>query len=316
MTASPERENLEVLIQRIAPQSTLLGTWELRGGVSAQLMAFVIALPTGEMKKMIVRQPGEAARQLNPRVAADEFKLLQILTSAGLPVPAPYLLDESCALLPAPYLVMDYVEGKVEVAPANLGDFLHRFAAQLAKIHRLDASAPDLAFLPKQADWVARTLREPPARAAGSSEQTRIRETLSALPHLPQNEPVLLHGDFWPGNILWREGQLVAVVDWENAALGDPLADLAKSRLDLLWIFGLDAMNEFTRAYESMTGFDLTNLPYWDLYAARRPAFQLAEWAAVYPAFGRPDITEQTMREGLAWFTAQAFGKLPPCAKE
>jgi aminoglycoside phosphotransferase (APT) family kinase protein len=35
----------------------------------------------------------------------------------------------------------------------------------------------------------------------------------------------LLHGDYWPDNTLWRDGRLVCVIDWEDAALGDPLAD-------------------------------------------------------------------------------------------
>ena len=64
---------------------------------------------------------------------------------------------------------------------------------------------------------------------------------------------MLLHGDFWPGNILWRYGQLVAVIDWEDAALGDPLADVANSRLEILWAFGIDAMQSFTHYYQSLT---------------------------------------------------------------
>jgi aminoglycoside phosphotransferase (APT) family kinase protein len=110
-------------------------------------------------------------------------------------------------------------------------------------------------------------------------------------------------GDFWPGNLLWKDGQLVAVIDWEDAKLGDPLADVANSRLEILWAFGIDAMQSFTHQYQSMTTIDFTNLPYWDLCAALRPASKIAEWAA-------GDITEKTMREGHRWFITQAFEKL------
>ena len=107
----------------------------------------------------------------------------------------------------------------------------------------------------------------------------------------------------------------MAVIDWEDAKLGDPLADLATSRLDILWIFGRDAMQEFTRHYQSIMHrsaltSDFTNLPYWDLSAALRPASAIAEWAAVYPPWGRADITEKTMREGHKWFITQAFRAL------
>ena len=72
---------------------------------------------------------------------------------------------------------------------------------------------------------------------------------------------MLVHGDYWPGNILWRDGRIVAVVDWEDAAVGEPLADLANCRLEILWSFGIEAMNDFTDDYRSLMTVDFTNLP-------------------------------------------------------
>lgn len=115
-----------------------------------------------------------------------------------------------------------------------------------------------------------------------------------------RNAPVLLHGDFWPGNILWKNGQLAAVIDWEDAALGDPLADLAMSRLEILWAFGIDAMHRFTRQYQSMTTIDFTDLPYRDLCAALWTIPQISGW-------GLDEATERTMRERHRWFVARAF---------
>ena len=60
------------------------------------------------------------------------------------------------------------------------------------------------------------------------------------------NRRVVLHGDYWPGNVLWQDGRLVAVIDWEDASLGDPLADLATARVELLCRYGDDAMERFT----------------------------------------------------------------------
>jgi hypothetical protein len=62
-------------------------------------------------------------------------------------------------------------------------------------------------------------------------------------------------------------------------------------------------MQDFTRQYQSMTTTDFTNLPYWDLYAALRPASNIAEWTA-------DDIVEKTMREEHRWFITQAFARL------
>ena len=102
---------------------------------------------------------------------------------------------------------------------------------------------------------------------------------------------------------MWRDGQIVGVIDWEDAALGDPLADIANSRLELLWAFGIDAMQNFTYHYQSLADIDFANLPYWELYAALRRIPQIAGW-------GLDDITEKAMRERLRWFVAQAFKNL------
>jgi aminoglycoside phosphotransferase (APT) family kinase protein len=173
----------------------------------------------------------------------------------------------------------------------------------------------DLSFLPKQAEELTELIGNEPANLSVSMEEGRIRDTLEAAwPLSQQNAPVLRHGDFWPGNLLWRDKQLVAVIDWEDAQLGDPLTDLAISRLDMLCIFGRGAMDSFTQQYHTRMAIDLTDLPYWDLYAALRfmrlTGADLAEWAAFYPPFGRPDITEETLREHYQYFINQAYAKL------
>ncbi len=304
MTASKEDSKFEQVVQKIDSQSKLLRTWELKRGVSAQVTALEIERPGGHTKKLIVRRHGEVDLKHNPRIAADEFKLLQLLHSVGLAAPRPYYLDQSGEIFPTPYLVLEYIEGKSEFAPSNLSDLLLQLATQLSRIHQVDCSHLDVSFLPKLEQRYAEKSRERPAQVDESFDEGHIRDTLEVVWPIPQrNTSVLLHGDFWPGNILWRDGQLVAVIDWEDAALGDPLADLANSRLEILWAFGIDATQSFTNQYRSMTTIDFTNLPYWDLCAALRPVAQIAQW-------GLDDTTERTMREGHRWFVTQAFEKL------
>jgi aminoglycoside phosphotransferase (APT) family kinase protein len=294
----------EQVVQKIDPKSKLLRTWELKGGVSAQVTALEIERPDGQTKKMIVRQHGEMDLKQNPQVAADEFKLLHILHSVGLATPTPYHLDQSGEIFSTPYVVMEYIEGKPEFAHAHVPDLILQLATYLSRIHLVDGSKVDLSFLPKQEKIYAEMLRERPTQVDESLDEGLIRDALEAVWPLPQrNKSVLLHGDFWPGNILWRDGQLVAIIDWEDAALGDPLADVANSRLEILWAFGIDAMHSFTHQYQSMTTIDFTHLPHWDLCAALRPVAQIAQW-------GLDDATERTMRERHRWFVTQAFEKL------
>jgi aminoglycoside phosphotransferase (APT) family kinase protein len=304
MANSISDKKFELVVQKIDPQSKLLRTWELKGGVSAQVTAIEIERPDGYTQKMIVRQHGEVDLKHKPHIAADEFKLLQLLHSVGLAVPRPYYLDQSGEIFPTPYVVIEYIEGEPIIGPNDVADFIPQLAIQLLRIHNVDCVKLDVSFLPLQEKRVAEKLGEGPEKVDEALDEGCIRDALLAgWPFPRQNRSVLLHGDFWPGNILWRDGQIVGVIDWEDAALGNPLADVANSRLELLWALGIDAMRSFTYHYQSLTDIEFSNLPYWDLYTSLRRISQITEW-------GLDDNTEKTMRERLRCFVAQAFMNL------
>lgn len=295
---------LAQVVQKIDPYSKLLRAWKLTGGISAQVTALEIERPDGHTQKMLVRRHNEAGLERNPQQAANEFKLLQLLCSTSLPAPAPYYLDQSGAIFSTPYLVIEYIEGQTEFAPANLSDFIHQFTTHLIRIHRLDYAQMDVSILPQQVERFAQKLRAYQTTPDESSDKARIQKALQAAWPIPQRNPsVLLHGDYWPGNVLWRDGRLAGIIDWEDATIGDPLADVANSRLEILWAFGLDAMQHFTQHYQSLTSIDPAGLPYWDLCAALKLA-TFAEW-------GLDEARERAMRERYQWFVEQALEKLP-----
>jgi aminoglycoside phosphotransferase (APT) family kinase protein len=279
------------------------------------MIAFEIERPDGQISRMIFRRPSEQTLQRNPRAAEDEFKVLQLTKSLELATPVPYYLDQSGTIFPTSYLVIEYIDGKPKFAPDPGADFIFQLAKHLAKIHSADCSNQDISFLPKQENKCAEISHKQLANIDPSLDDGRIRDILEEISSLPQrNAPVLLHGDYWPGNILWRDDTLLAVVDWEDAKVGDPLTDFAISRLDILSIFGIDAMQSFTHHYQSLMQIDYVNLPYWDLCAALRLARligpDLAEWTAFFVPYGRHDITEHTLREHFRFFVRQAFERL------
>lgn len=251
-------DQLGQLVQRIAPGGGLLDAWPLEGGVSAEVTAFEVRLPDGRASKYVLRRHHDRDVARNPQIAVHEYRLLQILQTTDIAAPKPCHLDPSG-------LVVEYIEGQIDQAPADLDCYLGQLASCLARIHAIDGARPDLSFLPR---------REAP-------------------------RPVLLHGDFWPGNVLWRDGRLVAVIDWEDAAIGDPLADLGITRLELLWAFGSEAMDRFTHLYCAVTTVDLADLPHWDIRAATDARDQLALW-------GLAAGVERTMREQLEQFIERA----------
>ncbi len=300
MTATDEQAFAQ-LVAQLDPQGKLLHTRPLKGGISAQVTALAMIDGAGQRQQLIVRQHGAIDRQRNPTIATAEFHLLQTLWQAGIPVPRPYYVDQQAAIFATPALVIEYIEGETEFAPTDLGAFLDQAATHLSQIHQLTATTPAYTSLKAVLPPLGPGFGTRPATLDASLQEGRIRDWLAAHgPLVPINQATVLHGDFWPGNLLWRAGQLVAVIDWEDATLGDPLADLANSRLELLWAFGESAMQHFTDAYWACHALDFTHLPYWDLCAALRPAGKLDSW-------GLAETTLATMRARHQWFVNQAL---------
>lgn len=311
MKGAVESGELEQLVRSVQPGARLVRAWDLPGGLSARMTAVEVVLPDGRVQKFAIRRPGQATLAHNPAAAAHEYRVLQAVRAAGVAAPAPLHLEPGGGVLAQPALMLEFVEGRAEYAPGDCRSFAVQMATQLARIHSVDGSSAGLTFLPRQEDRVARLLSAQGATLDESLQEGSIRVALAPAWPLPQPQiPRLLHGDFWPGNLLWRDGQLIAVIDWEDAELGNPLGDLAISRLDLLWTCGIEAMHEFTRFYQTEAACDLSDLPYWDLAAALRPAGRLAEWAAGWPGLGRPDVTEESMRAAHKWFVEAALDAL------
>jgi aminoglycoside phosphotransferase (APT) family kinase protein len=304
MNAHPQFQAFMQVVQRLDPAAMLLRAWSLTGGVSAQVTALEIASLDGQVAKLIIRQHGDTDLKHNPNIAEDEFNLLQHLHLVGFPAPVAYDYDQSGTVLPTPYVVIEYIDGETDFAPNDIESYVVQLATRLAELHTIEPTTLSEIRLPHQHHRYTNLASERPLLVDDSLHEGRIRAILeSSLPLSQHNPTVLLHGDYWPGNILWRDGQLVGVIDWEDAAQGDPLADVANARFELRWTLGADAMHTFTQHYQSLTSLDYTNLPYWDLYAALRPIWKISTWAA-------DAATEQRMRERHLWFTAQAFQQL------
>ena len=233
------------VIRKLEPDGKVLRCSDLQGGVSAQATLVEFGVPDRAPEKVVVRRFGEADLRRNPDLAYDQFSLMLSLRRAGLAVPIPYLPDASDEIFAAPYLVLEYIEGSTELAPSEVESGINQLAEYLAEIHKIPGTDRAVSRLPKFEDICAAELRRPKAYSSDSSpkgawdrasedpakgstedfaDEERIREILLAVMPLPQrNSPALLHGDYWPGNVVWQGGRIAAVIDWEDTAVGDPL---------------------------------------------------------------------------------------------
>jgi len=264
----------------------------------------------GESITWVLRQPNDWSIENQPGAVKNEFELLQFLSRQHFPAAEAIAYDETDRTFGRPSLVLEYVEGKPELQPPDLTDFLKEWAKVLAKIHHIPRSdAPP--FLTTESWFERYTLSDIPSPdPMGIGFLVRLLDDLGPIERT--NPSVLLHTDLWPGNFIWNQGELVACIDWEEARTGEPLIDLALCRLEVAFTFGDEAIEEFTSLYLGFNPIDVSALPKWDLRMALRASELAGEvpWAPAYLPFGRPDITTDTMTQARQRFIDRAVAAL------
>jgi aminoglycoside phosphotransferase (APT) family kinase protein len=219
---------------------------ELRGSLHLQQFPsgysnLTYSLQFGE-KELVVRRPPFGAKIKTAHDMAREYRILSSLIKAYPKVPRPLLYCDDESIIGAPFYVMERVKGVILRAkpPAgiNLSPELMRRLSEacidnLAEIHQIDFAQAGLHDLGKPEGYVERqirgwTQRYQNARTDDVPEIERAIEWLHAN-LLPQSGAALIHNDYKYDNLVLDPNDLsnlIAVLDWEMATIGDPLMDL------------------------------------------------------------------------------------------
>jgi aminoglycoside phosphotransferase (APT) family kinase protein len=233
---------------------------------------------------------------------AQEFALLLAAERAGVTVPQPLWLCEDPAVIGQPFFVMRCIEGTAaghvltrDGGPVtDRAQLAQRLGHELALIHSIRPSRPDLAFLSigdeAPAHRAIRLLRRDLDRlpTAHPALEWGLRWLERQAP--PRGDLVLCHGDYRTGNYLVdAQGGLTGILDWEFAGWGDPLQDIGWF-CARCWRFGADQREaggigqraDFYRGYERSSGrtLDPAQVSYWELMAHVR-------WAVIALAQAR-----------------------------
>jgi aminoglycoside phosphotransferase (APT) family kinase protein len=228
--------------------------------------------------------------------------VLDALQGRGVPVPKPYLLCEDPDVIGTPFYVMEYVGGEVmtdptlpDRAPCDRRLIYASMASVLARLHAVDWRAAGLSDFGRPGNYVARQVRRWTAQyRASETERIEAMERLISwfpanIP--PEDEDVLVHGDYRPGNLILHptEPRVAAVIDWELSTIGHPLVDLGHHALlfrtgpEDFGAFGNDtppegipSEEEHLATYCRLAG--RTALPHWDFYVA----FAMFRFAAIF----------------------------------
>jgi aminoglycoside phosphotransferase (APT) family kinase protein len=227
-----------------------------------------------------------------------EFRWLSAMNAVFPLAPRPYLLCEDTDVVGSIFYAMERRTGivvRTEEPPPLAGRQEARRAVSeslvdtLAALHAIDVGRDGLAQLGKPAGFVARQVRGwtdrwRNARTTPRPEMDALAEWLLArLPPDPES-PAVVHGDFKLDNVMLDAvdaARIVAVLDWEMSALGDPLVDVGI--LLAYWappaFGGRDALtgvtdrpgyftrDEIVERYARRSGRDVSNIRYYEIFA-------------------------------------------------
>ena len=266
----------------------------LQGPLSAQLVAGgrsnLTYLLTDGRTRWVLRRPPLGHVLETAHDMGREHRLLAALSPTDVPVPAPLLLAGP-DVIGAPFYIMEFADGQVLRDRAQLEQLDDAAATALAdelvdvllRLHRLDPQQVGLGDLGRPAGYLERQLRRWARQLEASHsrdlpELTRLAERLRAQLPISQGAAIV-HGDYRLDNVVVDTGggHILAVLDWEMATLGDPLADVAST---LVWwdgIRGLDSpvaavpadvpgypgRDHLLAAYGRQSDLDLAPLPWY-----------------------------------------------------
>ncbi|MEJ6019136.1 phosphotransferase family protein [Corynebacterium sp. H113] len=239
---------------------------------------------------IVLRRPPRGSLASSAHDVAREGRIMSALSSTNVPVPGILGIHETPNFTDVPVVAMEMVAGEAVTSPAvaeRITPDVRRVIAEnlievMARIHEVNLDEVGLSVLSSHDPYAPRQLR----RWSTQWERTKTRES-SALDALTerlwdaipeQDTTTLVHGDLHLGNVMCNldTGEVTAVVDWELATLGAPLADVGSLRaywpergglvlpgFEAGCADGFPTGEELAQMYLQRTGRDPQALDFW-----------------------------------------------------
>ncbi len=250
---------------------------------------------------LVVRTEPRGATVFPEYEIAKQYRVMDILRPAGIPLPRMFWLEEDESILGAPFFVMGRVDGRIptdsppyhsggwvtEISPDERTSIWWSGLEAMAAIHKLDVGALGLDFVDTPVEGrtpLERQLayyRDFLSWALNGKSHPTCEPALEWLvENQPTDEPVgLCWGDARIGNMIFDQGKCVAVLDWEMVTLGNPEQDLAwylfldrhhSEGINTPRLEGFPSHEETVARYEALTGRTVRHLHYYEIFAAFR----------------------------------------------
>ena len=193
-----------------------------------------------------------------PDLAAHEAAALNEADRANLHAPSLVAYSSDDVGFGVPVVLMTFIEGQSDLRPTNFSNWINALANELAAIHQHTA----LDFGWQYRSWVDQAAL---AKVSGANIPEIWEQAIDLWRRSkPIIQPVFIHRDYHPLNVLWQNNRISGVVDWINACRGPAGVDVAHCRTNLALMFGVPAADQFLAAYCQISRSFEYN-PYWDV---------------------------------------------------
>lgn len=218
-----------------------------------------------------------------------EYRLLTGLHPLGFPVPQPLALCDDPDVIGAIFYVMELAHGRPyangalpEFDPETRRSMYEQMIDTLADLHVIDPERAELEDFGKPGNYFERQVARW-TRQYRDSQTDYLPEVERLIAFLPESVPEqsrtsIVHGDYRIDNVVFDgDGTLTAVLDWELATLGDPVADF--SYLAMQWMMpadggaglagldiealGIPSLNEIVARYSERSGVPVSGKLDW-----------------------------------------------------
>jgi aminoglycoside phosphotransferase (APT) family kinase protein/NAD(P)-dependent dehydrogenase (short-subunit alcohol dehydrogenase family) len=273
-------------------------TLEMFSGGASNLTALVRA----GKRAVVVRRapPGKKAATAHDMVR--EARILEAIHPHFPLVPSVIAVCDDPAVSGSPFFVMEYLEGKIarrnmpgRISPDEARTLCENLVDLHADLHSIDLEKTGLQSLGKPHGYVERQIKgwAERYRAARTDDVPTCEHLIAWLEeHMPaESGASLIHNDFKFDNVVLDPEDLthiIGVLDWEMAAIGDPLMDLGASlaywversdsepmqaiRMQPTTLAGMMTRDEVIARYAERTGRTIGDFTYYYVYGLFRLA--------------------------------------------
>jgi len=288
--------------------------------------------------EFILRKPPIGKKAKSAHDMNREYQILKALKPVYPYVPTPLVYSEDISIVGSPFYIMDRIKGiilrtkfpnQLSMSPKDTEQLCHNFVNHFAQLHQLDYHVCGLSAFGKPEGYIKRQVegwskRYRDARTDDVPDFENVMEWLNH--HMPSEThyPGIIHNDYKFDNLILNPNnplEIIGVIDWEMATIGDPLMDLGASLA--YWINpddsdemklistlptttpGMLRRKEIVSQYEQVSGRPITNFAFYYCYGL----FRLAGIAQqIYYRYYHGQTKDERFK--LLSFAVQIFEKI------